>query len=78
MVGLAEALKTFDWGTDLAVVAPIEEAVTAAHGKPDLSHDLENRLVAALKGEISRDGLERGRGESSARPATERRRCLFV
>jgi HEAT repeat protein len=53
-----EALKTFDWGTDLAVVAPIEEAVTAAHGKPDLSQELESRLVAALKGEISRDAQD--------------------
>src|SRR5258708_7808677 len=53
-----EALKTFDWGTDLVVVAPIEEAVTAAHGKPDLSRDLENRLIAALKSEISRDAQD--------------------
>src|SRR5258708_25103169 len=53
-----EALKMFDWGTDLTVVAPIEEAVTAAHGKADLSHDLEGGLVAALKGEISRDAQD--------------------
>jgi HEAT repeat protein len=53
-----EALKTFDWGTDLAVVAPIEEAVAAAHGKTDLSGDLENRLLAALKGDLSRDAQD--------------------
>ncbi len=53
-----EALKTFDWGTDLAVVAPIEEAVTAAHGKSDVTADLENRLLAALKSEISRDAQD--------------------
>jgi HEAT repeat protein len=53
-----EALKTFDWGTDLAVVAPIEEAVTAAHGKTDLTADLENRLLAALKSDLARDARD--------------------
>src|SRR5262245_28618219 len=50
-----EALKTLDWGMDLGVLAPIEDAVTGAHGKPDLTRDLEQRLIAALKDEISRD-----------------------
>lgn len=53
-----ESLKTFDWGTDLAVVAPIEDAVTAAHDKSELAQDLENRLIAALKGPISRDAQD--------------------
>jgi HEAT repeat protein len=53
-----EALKTFDWGTDLAALAPIDEAVTAAHGKADLRADLEHRLLAALKNEISRDARD--------------------
>jgi len=53
-----EALKTFDWGTDLTALAPIDEAVTAAHGKADLTADLENRLLAALKGDLSRDARD--------------------
>jgi len=53
-----ESLKSFDWGTDLVVVAPIEEAVTAAHGNAELARDLENRLIAALKGQISRDAQD--------------------
>jgi HEAT repeat protein len=53
-----EALKTFDWGTDLAVVAPIEEAVAAAHGKTDLTADLENRLLAALTSDLARDARD--------------------
>jgi HEAT repeat protein len=50
-----EALKTYDWGTDRAPVAPIEAAVAAAHGKPADREDLEKRLLAALQGDISRD-----------------------
>jgi len=50
-----EALKTFDWGTDLAVVAPIEDAAIAAHKSPETGRDLENRLAAALKGPLSVD-----------------------
>jgi len=53
-----EALKTFDWGTDLAVVAPIEDAATAAHDKPELRRDLENRLIAALNGKLTRDAQD--------------------
>ena len=30
-----EALKTFDWGSDLAALAPIEDSVTASHVKPE-------------------------------------------
>jgi len=50
-----EALKKFDWGTDLGVLTPIEEAVIAAHTDAGVSQDLENRLNAALKGDLSRD-----------------------
>jgi HEAT repeat protein len=50
-----ETLKKFDWGTDLGVLAPIEDAVIAAHGDSGVSQDLENRLIAALKGDLSRD-----------------------
>jgi|HubBroStandDraft_6_1064221.scaffolds.fasta_scaffold234734_2 HEAT repeat protein len=50
-----ETLKKFDWGTDLSLVAPIEDAVIAAHSDSGVSQDLENRLIAALKGDLSRD-----------------------
>lgn len=53
-----EALKTFDWGTDLAAVAPIEEAVVAANGNPEIRKDLESRLTAALTSDLSRDAKD--------------------
>ncbi len=53
-----EALKKYDWGTDRAPLAPIEDAVTAAHGKADARKDLENRLLAALNSDISRDAKD--------------------
>lgn len=53
-----EALKTFDWGTDLAQLAPIDDAVVAAHDKADARQDLEKRLTAALGSDISRDAKE--------------------
>jgi HEAT repeat protein len=51
-----EALKKFDWGTDLSALSPIEDAVIAAHGDAGAGQDLESRLIAALKGDLSRDG----------------------
>ena len=53
-----EALKTFNWGTSLTVVAPIEDAVVAAHDKLDAKRQLENQLIAALKGSLSRDAQD--------------------
>jgi HEAT repeat protein len=53
-----EALKQMDWGTDLAAVTPIEDAAIAAHGKPEARQDLENRLLAALSGSLSRDAQD--------------------
>ena len=53
-----EALKQYDWGTDKAPLNPIEEAVTATYGKADARQDLENRLLAALKSDISRDAKD--------------------
>jgi HEAT repeat protein len=50
-----EALKRFDWGTDLGALAPIEDAVIAAHTDAAVSQDLENRLSGALKENLSRD-----------------------
>lgn len=53
-----ETLKKFDWGADLSALAPIEDAAVAAHDKQDVRQDIENRLVAALKGELSRDAQD--------------------
>lgn len=53
-----EALKKFDYGSDLAALASIEDAVIAAHGNAEASKDIEQRLVAALHGELSRDAQE--------------------
>lgn len=53
-----EALKTFDWGTDLAVVAPIDDAITASYGQAAARQDLETRLLAALQSAISRDAKD--------------------
>lgn len=53
-----EALKKFDYGTDLNALNPIEDAITSSHGKPDERKDLEAKLVAALQGEISADARQ--------------------
>lgn len=53
-----EALKKFDWGSDLATLAPIEDAVVEAHDKPEVGKDLESRLIAALKSDLTLDGRE--------------------
>ena len=53
-----EALKKFDYGSDLAALAPIEDAVVAAHGNAAAGKEIEERLVAALQRELSRDAQE--------------------
>ena len=53
-----EALKKFDWGSDLAALNPIEDAAIAAHEKPEAGKELESRLVAALQSELSLDAQE--------------------
>ncbi|MBI3865733.1 MAG: HEAT repeat domain-containing protein [Planctomycetia bacterium] len=53
-----EALKKYDWGTDRAPVTPISDAAAAAHGNPEARKDLESRLLAALKSDISRDAKD--------------------
>lgn len=53
-----DALKKYDWGTPLSVLTPIEDAIVASHGKPDVAKDLEARLVAALQSDLSRDAQD--------------------
>jgi len=49
-----DALKTYDWGSDLAPLKPIEEAIVATHGDAAARKELEEKLVAALGWEMSR------------------------
>jgi HEAT repeat protein len=53
-----EALQKFDWGTPLADVSGIEDAVVASHTDAAVRKDLEGRLIAALSTEISRDAKD--------------------
>jgi len=53
-----EALQKFDWGTPLAEVSGIEDAVVASHTDATLRKDLEQRLIAALSTDISRDAKD--------------------
>jgi len=53
-----ETLKKYDWGTDVAELAPIQDAVVAAHDDAALRADLENRLIAALQSALSRDAKD--------------------
>ncbi len=43
-----DALKTYDWGADRAVLDPIDKAVAASHGDALARRELEKRLCAAL------------------------------
>src|SRR5271154_1820334 len=53
-----EALTKYDWGTDRAPLAPIEEAVAAAHDDAAARKNLEVLMIAALKSDISRDAKD--------------------
>ena len=53
-----EALKTYDWGADPKLLNPIDEAVVATRDDAAARQDLEARLVAALKTDVSRDAKD--------------------
>ena len=53
-----EALKTYDWGTDPKVLAPIDEALVATRGDAAARKELETRLAAVLKTDVSRDAKD--------------------
>lgn len=53
-----DALKTLDWGQDLKPLAPIDDAIVASHGDAAKRKDLEDRLLAALKTELSLDAKQ--------------------
>jgi hypothetical protein len=49
-----DALKDYDWGTDRKLLNPIDEAVVAAHGDAAARENLEIRMAALLKTDLSR------------------------
>ena len=53
-----EALRTFDFGTPLSDVQAIDDAAVAAHDDAEVRKDLEQRLIAALGLDISRDAKD--------------------
>ncbi len=53
-----EALNSYDWGTDRSALNPIDEAVVATHGDAAARLELENRLAAVLKTDVSRDAKD--------------------
>jgi HEAT repeat protein len=53
-----EALKSFDWGQDISVLAAIDEAVVATHGDAAARKDLEDRLIAMLTVEMPLDAKQ--------------------
>jgi HEAT repeat protein len=53
-----EALKTYDWGADPKILNPIDEAVVATRGDNAARQELEARLLAVLKTDVSRDAKD--------------------
>ncbi len=49
-----EALKTYDWGSDIAALEPIDKAVRAVHGNPAARKELESRLAPVLNSNAPR------------------------
>lgn len=53
-----EALKTYDWGSDLGPLKPIDEALISSRGDAAARKELEARLAAVLKTGVSRDAKD--------------------
>ncbi len=53
-----ETLKTYDWGADRKLMAPIDQAVVDAQGDAAGRKDLETRLLAVLAGGPSRSAKD--------------------
>src|SRR4051812_37343044 len=53
-----ESLKTYDWGQDPKVLSPIDEAIVATHGDAAKRKELEEKLAAALKTDLTVDGKQ--------------------
>ncbi|HAK95392.1 MAG TPA: hypothetical protein DCM87_10400 [Planctomycetes bacterium] len=55
--GAFAALAAYEWGTDANAVRPIEDAIAAAFGNPQLRAELETRLGAVVKSGAPPAGL---------------------
>lgn len=53
-----ETLQTYDWGDDRNVLDPIDEAIVATQGDKAGRQDLEDRMIAVLKGDGTRNGKD--------------------
>jgi HEAT repeat protein len=53
-----EALKTYDYGMDRHVLAPIDEAAVTTRNNPAARKDLESQLLAILKSNAPRDARD--------------------
>ena len=53
-----ETLDSYDWGTDREILNPIDEAVIATEGDVAARKELETRLLAVLKGGVSRSAKD--------------------
>ena len=53
-----EALKTYDWGAERSVLDPINEAAIASRSDANARKELETRLAAVLKTNVSRDAKD--------------------
>jgi len=53
-----ETLKTYDWGSDLDALKPIDQAIIATHDDAAARKALEKKLVEALAGGISRSAQD--------------------
>lgn len=53
-----ESLKVYDWGTDRAPLAPIDDAVAASHGNAAVRAGIESQLLKWLESDISRDAKD--------------------
>jgi len=53
-----DALKTFDWGTDRKQLNPIDEAALSKNSDAAARKQLEARLAAVLKTNVSRDAKD--------------------
>jgi HEAT repeat protein len=52
------ALKTYDWGSDIRALDPIDKAIESAQGKAAEWKPLENRLAPVLKAGVPRAAKE--------------------
>lgn len=53
-----ELLKTYTWGDDRNALKPIDEAITASHGDKAARQEIEEKLIAVLKSDASRNGKD--------------------